>query len=328
MPDFGPCKTNSVVGAPKWGADFHRFESDPEDRLADEITRQGGQSMSRITARPRGAGALVILTLAAALVGCGGGDSTPIALNVGVSEQGNGVSYSLPKSVEGGLVGLTLTNEGKAPHGLQFVRYTGGHTAKEVLDIVSGESEETPDWIRGEGGIGSVAGGQTATANLNLEAGKFLIVDAAEMEGKPATAEMTVTEGDEGDLPSTDGTVTAEETGKDKYAWDVSGLKAGKQQITFDSEGDEALHLIIAVPVKGKAPSLDKIKEDFSKEGPPPPYIDFEAAQSTAVLDGGKSQTTPVDLKSGEYIFFCPLTDRDGGKPHDEEGLLAVEKVE
>jgi hypothetical protein len=138
---------------------------------------------------------------------------------------------------------------------------------------------------------------------------------------------MTVTEGDEGDLPSTDGTVTAEEAGKDKYAWDVSGLKAGKQQITFHSEGDEALHLIIAVPVKGKAPSLDKIKEDFSKEGPPPPYLDFEAAQSTAVLDGGKSQTTPIDLKSGQYIFFCPLADRDGGKPHDEEGLLAVEKV-
>jgi hypothetical protein len=122
--------------------------------------------------------------------------------------------------------------------------------------------------------------------------------------------------------------VTAEETGDDEYAWDDSGLRAGQQQITFDSEGDEALHLIIAVPVKGKAPPLSQIKKDFSKEGPPPPYIDFESAQSTAVLDGGKSQTTPIDLKSGEYIFFCPLTDRDGGKPHDQEGLLAVEKVD
>ena len=284
--------------------------------------------MSRPTKRLGGAGALAVLALVAVLAGCGGGSSTPVSLKIGVSGQGKETSFSLPQSVEGGLVELTLTNEGKAPHGVQFIRYTGSHTGQEVIEEVSGENEKTPDWIRGEGGIGGVEGGQTANATLNLEAGKFLVVDAAEMEGKPATAEMTVTEGDEGDLPSTEGTVTAEETGKDKYAWDVSGLKPGKQQITFDSEGDEAIHLIIAVPVKGKAPSLGKIKEDFSEEGPPPPYIDFEAAQSTAVLDGGKSQTTPIDLKSGEYILFCPLADRDGGKPHDEEGLLAVEKIE
>ena len=285
--------------------------------------------MSRTTNWLSGAGALAVLALAALLAGCGGGNSTPIALKIGVSEQGKEASFSLPKSVEGGLVELTLTNEGKAPHGVQFIRYTGGHTGQEVIEEVSSEKKKTPDWLRGEGGIGGVEGGQTANATLNLEAGKFLVVDAAEQgEGKPATAEMTVTEGDEGDLPSTDGTVTAEETGKDKFAWDVSGLKAGKQQITFDSEGDEAIHLIIAVPVKGKAPPLNQIKRDFSKEGPPPHYIDIESAQSTAVLDGGKSQTTPIDLKSGEYIFFCPLADRDGGKPHDEEGLLAVEKIE
>jgi hypothetical protein len=274
------------------------------------------------------AAALAVLVLAAAIAGCGGGNSEPTKLKIGVGEKGKEVSFSTPKSVEGGLVEVTLTNEGKGPHGVQLIRYTGNHTAKEVLEEVSGENEKIPDWIRGEGGIGAVEGGQTTTATLNLEAGNFVVTDAAEQEGKPATAEMTVTEGDEGDLPDTDGSVTAEETGKDKYAWDISGLKAGKQQITFHSEGDEALHLIIAVPVKGKAPPLSKIKEDFSKEGPPPPYIEFESAQSTAVLDGGKSQTTPIDLKSGEYIFFCPLTDRDGGKPHDQEGLLAVEQIE
>ena len=88
--------------------------------------------MSRTTKRLSGAGALAVLALAAVLAGCGGGNSTPIALKIGVSEQGKEASFSLPKSVEGGLVDLTLTNEGKAPHGLQFVRYTDGHTAKEV----------------------------------------------------------------------------------------------------------------------------------------------------------------------------------------------------
>ncbi len=45
---------------------------------------------------------------------------------------------------------------------------------------------------------------------------------------------------------------------------------------------------------------------------------------STAEL----SQTTELDLKKpGQYVFFCPLTDRDGGKPHDQEGLLKIVTV-
>jgi hypothetical protein len=285
--------------------------------------------MSRTAKWLSATAALAVLALAALVTGCGsGGNSTPTALKIGVSEKGKEASFALPKSVEGGLVEVTLTNEGKAPHGVQFIRVEGNHTGQEALKEIAGESEKSPDWIRGEGGIGRVEGGQTGTATVNLEAGNFLITDAATFEGKPATAEMKVTEGEEGVLPSTEGTVTAEETGEDEYAWDVSGLKAGKQQITFNSEGEKAIHLMIAVPVKGKAPPLSKIKEDFAKEsGPPPSYIDFEKAQTTAILDGGKSQTAPVDLKKGEYIFFCPLTDRDGGKPHDQEGLLSVEKV-
>ena len=107
--------------------------------------------MSRTTKRLC-VGALAVLALAAVLAGCGDGNSTPIALKIDISEQGKEASFSLPKSVEGGLVDLTLTNEAKAPHGLQFVRYTGGHTAKEVLEEICGEKEKTPDWIRGERG--------------------------------------------------------------------------------------------------------------------------------------------------------------------------------
>jgi hypothetical protein len=266
------------------------------------------------------------------IVGCGGSDETnPTPLKVGVTEQGKRTSFSVPKSAKGGLVTVTLTNEGKAPHGVQFVRYTGNHTAQETLKEVGGENEEIPKWIRGQGGIGSAAGGQSAKATLNLPAGNYVLVDAASFGegGPPATAELKVTEGDEGDLPSTSGTVTAAETGHDKFEWEISGLKAGENEVTFNSEGDDSLHLIIAVPLKGKAPPVSQIKKDLASEGPPPSYVDFEGAQSTAILDGGLSQTTTLDLKKpGQYLFFCPLTDRDGGKPHDQEGLLAVETVE
>jgi hypothetical protein len=272
---------------------------------------------------------LVAVALVAA--GCGSsGNDTPSVLKISVSEKGKEASFSVPKSAEGGLVELKLTNEGKAPHGVQLVRYEDGHTSEEALKELASENEKTPDWLRAEGGIGSVAGGESGSATLNLEPGNFVIADAAQFGGKPATAELKVDDGSSGDLPSTDATVVADETGHDKYEWDVSGLAAGNHPITFESEGDEAIHLIIAAPLKGKVPPLSQIKKEFGeeKEGPPPAYLDFEAAQSTAVLDGGKSQTTSLDLKPGKYLFFCPLTDRDGGKPHDQEGLLAIETVE
>jgi hypothetical protein len=276
----------------------------------------------------------VLSVLTIGIAGCGGSDDvSATALNVSIAEQGKTASFSVPKSVKGGLVELTLDNKGKAPHGVQLIRYTEGHSAEDVLKEISGENEKTPDWILAEGGIGSVAGGESQSATLNLEPGNFVVVDAAALfgeGGKPATAELKVDEGESGDLPETPGTVVAEETGEDEYAWDVSGLKAGTNEITFDSQGDEALHIILAVPLKGKVPPLSTIKKELGQEnGPPPSYIDFEEAQSTAVIDGEKSQTTELELeKSGKYLFFCPFTDRDGGKSHDQEGLLSVEEVQ
>jgi hypothetical protein len=278
--------------------------------------------------------AITALIVCLGIAGCGSSDdeaSNPTPLKVGVSEQGKKAAFSVPKSAKGGLVAVTLSNAGKAPHGVQFVRYTGNHSAEEALKEVASESKETPEWLRGQGGIGSVAGGKSGKATLNLPAGNYVLIDAASFGegGPPATAELKVTEGEEGDLPSTPGSVTAAETGHDKFEWEISGLKAGENEITFNSEGDESIHLIIAVPLKGKVPPLSQIKKDLSSEGPPPSYVDFEGGQSTAILDGGLSQTTTLDLKKpGQYLFFCPLTDRDGGKSHDQEGLLAVETVE
>jgi hypothetical protein len=260
------------------------------------------------------------------LAGCGDGGTEATKVSMSISEQGKKASFTVPKSAKGGLVDLSVKNNGRAPHGVQLVQYTGDHSAADALKVVAAGSNKTPDWIRGQGGTPAIPGGQSDTATLNLAAGNYLVIDSAALGptsgGPPATAEVKFTSGDTGDLPSTPATVIADEVGKDKFAWDISGLKSGKNQITFDSKGKDALHLIIAAPVKGKAPSLSKIKADLGS-GPPPSYLDLNNAQSTAVLDGGLSQTATLDLKKpGQYVFFCPLTDRDGGKTHDQEGLL------
>jgi hypothetical protein len=274
-------------------------------------------------------GALTV-SLGVALAACGSSSTKPSKLSLSISEKGKAASFTVPKSAKGGLVDVSIRNDGKAPHGVQFVQYTGNHTQADALKQIGSNSNKVPTWLKAQGGTTTVAGGQTATATLNLDAGNYVLVDSAALgpgsAGPPATAAVKVTSGDTGDLPSTSATVDANHTGKDKYAWNISGLKAGSNQITFNSKGNDALHLIAAVPVKGKAPSLAKIKSDFAKNGPPPPYIGGAPATS-AILDGGKSQTLTLNLKPGQYIFFCPLTDRDGGKPHDQEGLLKTVTV-
>lgn len=273
---------------------------------------------------------------AAAIAGCGGSDnSNPTTLSLKMSESGKTAAFQAPKTAKGGLVKVDFTNEGKAPHGVQFIQYTGDHTMQDVLQQLGSNSNAIPDWLRAQGGTATVNGGQTTSATLNLPSGNYVLVDSAAISGggpgagPPATSGLTVSGGDTGDLPDTDGKITAATDGPDHYKWDVSGLKTGSNQVTFDSQGDDAVHLLIAVPVKGQAPPVSQIQQDLAKNGPPPSYVDPNGIQSTAVLDGGKSQTTTLDLKQpGQYILFCPLTDRDGkGKSHDQEGLLAVETV-
>ncbi len=166
-----------------------------------------------------------------------------------ITEQGKTASLKVPKTATGGLVELSFNNNGKAPHGVQLIRYTGDHTSDDVIKVISSGGDKTPDWIKGEGGTSPVGGGQSDSATLNLPEGKYLVTDSAQGGGgPPATADMEFSSGDTGDLPSTPATVKAASTGRDEYEWDISGLKAGKNQITFDSEGHNTLHLIIAAP--------------------------------------------------------------------------------
>jgi hypothetical protein len=284
---------------------------------------------------------VAIAVLAAALVvaGCGSskkksessgaGKSGAVGANldVTITESGKAAKYTVPKSTRGGLATLTATNKGKAPHSAQLVRIVGNHSAAEALKVVASDSKKTPQWVRAEGGLGAVAPNQSANASLKLDPGKYIVADTnGPGGGPPGYAEFTVGGATPGSLPTTSTTVTADETGKDKWRWDISGgLKSGQQDITFASKGKNTFHLIVAFKIKGKAPSQDELIKGLKSggNGPPPKFVDTSSFTSTAVLDGGKSQTTPLELKGpGKWVLFCPVTDRDGGKEHFLEGLV------
>lgn len=287
------------------------------------------------------AGALIAVT-ALGLAACGssskksstqstgGASGQPLALSI--SESGKAAKFSGPASITGGLVRMSVTNGGKSLHAAQLVRVDAPHTIGQALQIVAGNSPKTPSWIHGEGGLGPVAPGRNATAVLNLPAGNYAVTDVGGPggpgAGPPAEMALTVRAGSPGTLPSTPTTITATAPAKDKYHWQISGpLSSGTSNVTFVSKGNNTLHLLGAARITGNHSTAEIIKA-LDSNGPPPSWVDRQATYTSAVIDGNKSQVTPLPLpKPGRYVLFCPLTDRDGGKNHFKEGLLTTVTV-
>jgi len=275
-----------------------------------------------------------VLTAALAVAGCGSSkskSSSASTFDVTVTESGKQAKYSVPATVKGGLTRITVANHGKAPHAAQLVRILGSHTPQEVLKIINSNDPKTPSWIRGEGGVGPTPPGKPLTATAVLPAGKYFVADLGGPGGNGPTgyAQFTVSGEAAGSLPSTSTTVTAANPSKDKFKWEISGpLKAGSGDLTFVSKGKEAIHFIGAFRLTGNA-SKDQIIKALKSNGKPPSFIDQSSFYTSAVLDGGKSEVTPFRFSQpGKWVLWCPLHDRDGGKPHFEEGLLTQVTVQ
>src|SRR4051812_1619010 len=181
------------------GVEGQRTGGSPRATGSSPNPRTGGQGLR--TGRRLSAGALA-LPLAAAVVvaGCGGSKQSDefkrTTLDVRVSEQGKTTKYTVPSSTKGGLVEMTLSNEGKSPHGGELVRIVGNHTPQEVLKTISSNSNKTPDWIRAEGGVGTAPPGGAGVANVNLEPGKYIVTDSGgpSQQGPPGYAQFEVKE--------------------------------------------------------------------------------------------------------------------------------------
>ncbi len=260
----------------------------------------------------------------AALTGCGGGGGDDAStLPVTITESNGAASYDVPASAGGGLVKLKVTNKGKAPHAVQLIGIEGDHTGQDALGVITGSSDTTPDWIRADGGTGAVPPGKTVSAFVNLGEGKYVVADLGGPGGAPTVSkEFEVSGGSDADLPETSAAVSAVAKGKDSYAWDDSGLKTGTNTLTFKSEGKDTIHFVGGFRITGKHTDAE-IKQALQSNSLPS-WVDQQSFVETAALDGGKSQVTDLDLdKAGTWVLFCPLTDRDGGKPHFLEGLLS-----
>ncbi|HEX4822047.1 MAG TPA: hypothetical protein VFV00_17715 [Acidimicrobiales bacterium] len=270
-----------------------------------------------------GAGLLLTIGLQA----CSSDDNKPVSLTVNASEpSADQFKLDLPASMDGGVVKIDFKNTGKQAHELQLVHVKDGTTPDQFTkDVLEAQDAPIPDYLLGAGGVGAIGPGQSATTTQKLEPGSYIyfcsLGDGDAVHYKHGMLGSLKVDGDKGkgDLPKADASVKARE-----YGFDLSGLKAGSNTVSFENTGKEFHHAVIAPLAPGT--TFDQAKAAMSappdqQTGPPP--IEFDKAASLSVLTpGGNLVQTNVSLSKGTYVVLCFLTDKTGGPPHFTKGMF------
>lgn len=235
----------------------------------------------------------------------------------------------MPASVSGGLVNVQLTNSGRKAHNAQIIRVDPGHTVQDAYKVIASNSNKSPLWLHGAGGVGGTGPGATNSAQVVLSAGTYYILDAGMNTSKGFGTFQVQGAGSAAALPSTTATITAQETGPKKSTFKISGLKAGDNAIKFQSPAsNKDLHQFIAIPLRpgAKLAEVKKFLASRGKPAGPPPFAGRPGGggHDAAVIDPGLGEIANIKLKAGSsYALVCFLSDHGGGPPHFLQGMLA-----
>jgi surface antigen len=271
--------------------------------------------------RRRVAALSVCLLAAASISACGDDEKQASKATQAAFEltgSGKNLTLSGPDTVEAGLVEIQFKNSAKGDHGLQLVRVDGDHTAADVQkagDAWGDKGKPLPDWMHIEGGV-FIGGSGAQTAVQSLEPGKHIAFDVDSDTGK----EFEVTGEADGELPSTEGRIEALE-----YSFNTSGLKAGKNRVTFANTGRQP-HLALIAQIKAGKTIADVREFAKTRKGEDP--LVEKGAVSTGLLDGGRGQVIDLNLPKGNVALICFVSDREGGPPHVAKGMISAATVE
>jgi hypothetical protein len=298
----------------------------------------------------------VLILVAVATGGCSGGGKTtakgvdqaapatssttaaiPVAPAVTITARDYG--YDIPPEIEGGVIRLTLQNDGKFKH--EAVILSVGDTPLErvkedLTPIVKGDGRPTPGYLRFRGGVSLVPAGTSEMSILTLPAGNYVMVctltDADTLKddaGPPSeeaqrfhyelgmAAPFTVKKTNNGVMPPTDGTFVARD-----WAFDVPPLPPGFKVMTFRNDGEQDHSLAVAEFGDGidEAAAKQAFETLLNADDAHPPPDDVPIPDDVAFagpLSTGAQSTFPINLKVHRtYVFACYMSDRSGGPLH------------
>ena len=255
----------------------------------------------------------------------GGGDQAeapakPAQLSITSTAQGIEVAGTPAP----GVTEITLQNDGKKPATAQLLKIEGNRSEAEIVKTFNSvaDGDPFPDWLVGGGGAGVAPPGGATVAIQDLEEGRSVALNDADSPATQKSLAVFEVSGEPGDavLPEGASTVAASE-----YTFETEGI-VGDEPLTFENVGEEPHHIVAAPLAPGK--TAKDVERFFKTEKGPPP-ADLDNSQATAVIFGGETVVTNLELKKpGNYVLMCFIQDLEGGPPHITKGMVSQATVE
>jgi hypothetical protein len=249
--------------------------------------------------------------------------------------------FDVPDEITGGVVTITLENEGEHAHEAAFIKVDRELDADAFATEFGPVLEGGPisDNFEAVSGVGEVEGGSELTSTITLPRGTWaLFCTLTDEPGEEAAGEseleeppphfqlgmyeqIVVHKGDEGaELPESDATITATDY---TFDWDV---EAGDKTVTFRNESEAQWHHAVLMAFEegvDEQAALDAVtvflSSDESGEPPPEGTPEPEELPGSFVFSEGQGGTfeIPDGFESGRvYVALCFLSDKEGGAPH------------
>ncbi len=209
--------------------------------------------------------------------------------------------YDAPARILGGMTEITFVNAGEFAHALVFARLGESKTTDDVLEVLTAENLEIPDWMSFPGGIGGIDPGQSATAFLDLQPGQYAIFsfessagddtpDAA--KGMLQAIEVTDLADEQATPPQPDTTIAL----VDFSFIPIRPIEAGRQVIRFENDGEQA-HEALIMRLEEGTTGADVIEMLTQFNAAPPEGAAAEAQGEEEADDeeGAAKEGTPAD---------------------------------
>lgn len=232
-------------------------------------------------------------------------------------------SYSGPETIQEGWTRVILTNSGQEPHHVQFLRLNDGVTLQQFEEALKQGEGPALAMTKQVGGVGAIHPGGTASAVINLPAGKYVILcfipspdDHVAHVAKGMVASLDVQTGENTPAePSGDFSVHMKD-----YSFDLPEvLPSGPLTIQVINDGPEPHELNIIRLEDGKNAS-DVLAFLSGEAGGPPPFTPVGGING---LDTGVTGYAEINFEPGNYAAICNIpSPKAEGHPHFTLGMI------
>lgn len=232
-------------------------------------------------------------------------------------------SFEAPKVIEGGLVAITMENDGAELHHMQIARLHDGVSMEDLQNALMHGPEAALPLLEFAGGPSIVPPGGRAQVIVNLRAGHYvLLCFLPSADGVPHLAKGMIKAFEviashaysaPQEPPAAISIMLTD------FAFTMpSQIKAGRQVWKITNAGVQPHEMPIARLLPGKTPQ-DALRFLQTSEGAPP----FEFVGGLQAIDSGQTGWAVLDLPPGEYLALCFVPDPASGKEHLELGMIA-----